>query len=91
MSHDFAVGMFNSCRDVQMPSANERAIALLCGHSADACTPQNWLDYMGNTGNMKTPFTVSSAMMGLGGWVGRGVAVVCVHGTGMGVTEYSMR
>ena len=60
LSHDFAVGMFNSCRDVQMPSANERAISLLCGHTADQCTPQNWLDYMGNTANQQTPFTVNS-------------------------------
>lgn len=84
MSHDFAVGMFNSCRDVQMPSTNERAIALLCGHSADACTPQNWLDYMGNTGNMKTPFTVSSAMMGLGRRGGGWLWYVCM-GQGWGL------
>jgi Niemann-Pick C1 protein len=58
LTSSFAVGMYNSCRDVQMPSANERAIGLLCGHSADECTPQNWLDYMGNIGNQQTPFPV---------------------------------
>lgn len=59
LSSDFAVGMFNSCRDVQMPSANERAIGILCGVSADECTTQAFLDYMGNIGNQQTPFTIN--------------------------------
>ncbi|KAK7091360.1 NPC intracellular cholesterol transporter 1-like [Littorina saxatilis] len=58
VTKNFAGGMFNSCRDVQMPSANERAIGILCGHSADECTPSNWLEYMGNTGNQQTPFQI---------------------------------
>ncbi|XP_076457250.1 NPC intracellular cholesterol transporter 1-like [Babylonia areolata] len=59
LTPSFAVGMFNSCRDVQMPSANERAIGILCGRSADECTPQNWLDYMGSTSNSQTPFQIN--------------------------------
>lgn len=56
--------MFNSCRDVQMPSTNERAIGVLCGHSPDDCTPQNWLDFMGSTANGQTPFTVMDIYLG---------------------------
>ncbi|XP_046362428.2 NPC intracellular cholesterol transporter 1-like [Haliotis rufescens] len=59
VSPSFANGMFNSCKNVQMPSANERALGILCGHSADQCTPQNWLDYMGGTANGQTPFQIN--------------------------------
>ncbi|KAK7091358.1 NPC intracellular cholesterol transporter 1-like [Littorina saxatilis] len=62
VTDDFAVGMFNSCATVRLPiwpSAKEPAIGILCGHSADECTPKNWLDYMGNTGNQQTPFQIN--------------------------------
>lgn len=59
MSWDFAQGMFNSCRDVQMPSANMPAIGLLCGHSVEECNATNWLQYMGNTDNGQTPFPIN--------------------------------
>ncbi|KAL8568619.1 hypothetical protein ACOMHN_032275 [Nucella lapillus] len=59
LSPEFAVGMYNSCQDVQMPSANMRAIGLLCGGSADDCSAQKWLDYMGNTDNAQTPFKIN--------------------------------
>lgn len=59
VSPSFANGMFNSCKNVQMPSANERALGILCGKTADQCTPQNWLDYMGGTANGQTPFQIN--------------------------------
>ncbi|XP_041362124.1 NPC intracellular cholesterol transporter 1-like [Gigantopelta aegis] len=59
ISSDFGVGMFNSCRHVQMPSANVAAISALCGKTAAQCTPQNWLDYMGSTSNGQTPFQIN--------------------------------
>ncbi|KAK7485656.1 hypothetical protein BaRGS_00023105, partial [Batillaria attramentaria] len=59
LTKDFAFGMFNSCRDVQMPSANMPAIGILCGHSVAECNATNWLDYMGDTGNGQTPFAIN--------------------------------
>ena len=59
ISEDFGVGMFNSCTNVQMPSGNDRAIGILCGKTAEQCTPQNWLDYMGSTSNQQTPFQIN--------------------------------
>ncbi|KAH9496657.1 NPC intracellular cholesterol transporter 1 [Bulinus truncatus] len=55
---DSAYGMFNSCRNVQMPSSNEPAMSLLCGEDADTCTPQKWLDYMGTIQNGQAPFDI---------------------------------
>ena len=56
ISTDFADGMYKSCKDVQMPSGNMRAMSVLCGRKD--CSPQHWLDYMGNTSNRQTPFMI---------------------------------
>jgi len=59
VSEDFGVGMFNSCRDVQNPSSGKHALDMLCGKDTSKCTPQNWLDFMGNrTLNPVVPFTI---------------------------------
>ncbi|XP_014671741.1 PREDICTED: LOW QUALITY PROTEIN: Niemann-Pick C1 protein-like [Priapulus caudatus] len=54
----YADGMYASCKDVQYPGNNQKAIALFCGRSADECTPQGWLSYMGDKNNGKTPFQI---------------------------------
>ena len=59
LTNEFANGMFNSCSNVQMPSANEKALSLLCGRDADECTPANWLEYMGSTSNGQAPFQIN--------------------------------
>ena len=56
VSKGFAVGMYNSCQDVQMPSGNMKALSLLCG--GGKCSPQHWLDYMGNISNGQAPFNI---------------------------------
>jgi Niemann-Pick C1 protein len=58
VSEDFSYGMFNSCKDVQMPSANQKALDILCGMPAAQCTPQKWLNFMGDTSNGHTPFKI---------------------------------
>ena len=64
VSTDFAYGMYNSCKDVQMPSNNQRAIGALCGGDAASCTPQSWLDYMGSTAkNPAAPFDIKFYIM----------------------------
>jgi len=60
VSEEFGVGMFNSCRDVQNPSSGKRALDMLCGKGADKCTPENWLQYMGDKSlNPVVPFTIN--------------------------------
>lgn len=56
VTHRFANGMFNSCDQVKMPSVNERALTIFCGHPAKECTIQKWLDFMGDPSNGHTPF-----------------------------------
>ena len=34
ISKDFADGLYESCKDVEMPSNNQKAIGMLCGHDA---------------------------------------------------------
>ena len=55
----FAEGMFNSCKDVQMPTSNNKAISTLCNEKASACTPAKLLKYFGSTAeNPETPFDI---------------------------------
>lgn len=58
VSRDYSDSMFASCSHVQLPSANEKAIAVLCGRPACSCTPQNWFDYMGDPANGHQPYTI---------------------------------
>ncbi|KAL3891662.1 hypothetical protein ACJMK2_003914 [Sinanodonta woodiana] len=58
LTKSFAYGMYESCKDVQMPSANDKAISVFCGTKASDCTPQKWLDYNGATSNGKAPFPI---------------------------------
>ena len=59
VSEQFGVGMFNSCRDVQNPSSGKHALDMLCGKDASKCTPQNWLQFMGDKKlNPMVPFTI---------------------------------
>ncbi|XP_069106918.1 NPC intracellular cholesterol transporter 1-like, partial [Argopecten irradians] len=58
ISKDFAFGMYNSCKNVEMPSTNELALNMFCGRTADKCTPYNWLQYMGDPSNGHTPFEI---------------------------------
>jgi predicted metal-binding transcription factor (methanogenesis marker protein 9) len=45
-----------------MPSVNERALTIFCGHPAKECTIQKWLDFMGDTSNEHTPFMTNYTM-----------------------------
>ena len=51
--------MYNSCKDIQMPSANEKALSVFCGRPAEQCTAELWLSYMGSTANGHTPFDIN--------------------------------
>uniref|UniRef100_A0A7N8YD74 Niemann-Pick disease, type C1 n=1 Tax=Mastacembelus armatus TaxID=205130 RepID=A0A7N8YD74_9TELE len=54
----FANGMYNACKDVQAPSSNMKALALLCGDKLDKCNATNWIEFMFNTNNEQTPFPI---------------------------------
>lgn len=56
---EFADAMFDSCKGVQMPSANERALSVFCGRPASQCNVSNWLTYMGDPTNGHTPFKIN--------------------------------
>jgi len=60
VSDDFADGLFDSCIKVQNPSSGKRALDMMCGPDGAAkCTPQKWLDYMGNPTTPLVPFEIA--------------------------------
>ena len=58
VSPTFKQGLFDSCKDVTFPGNNEKVLNLLCGTSAEKCTAQKLLRYMGNTMNGFAPFDI---------------------------------
>jgi len=50
----FKQGLFDSCKDVR----NGKVLSLLCGTSAEKCTAEKLLRYMGNTDNGFAPFNI---------------------------------
>ncbi|XP_033115391.1 NPC intracellular cholesterol transporter 1-like [Anneissia japonica] len=60
MTREYADGTFDSCKNVQFPSANIRVIDLMCdGVPADQCTPEIWLGYLGTIDNGYAPFQIT--------------------------------
>uniref|UniRef100_A0ABM0LYJ6 Niemann-Pick C1 protein-like n=1 Tax=Saccoglossus kowalevskii TaxID=10224 RepID=A0ABM0LYJ6_SACKO len=60
LSKRFADGTFYSCNEVIYPSTNSPVIGLMCGpYTAEDCTTQRWLDYMGSADNGVTPFQMN--------------------------------
>ncbi|MCJ8745223.1 hypothetical protein PDJAM_G00127900 [Pangasius djambal] len=64
ISQDFANAMYNACKDVEAPSSNVKALSLLCGRDASACTPTNWIQYMFDTNNGQVPFAIDPVFSG---------------------------
>ncbi|KAK7086016.1 NPC intracellular cholesterol transporter 1, partial [Halocaridina rubra] len=55
----FVESVYKSCKDVMMPSANEKALSIMCGAwGAYYCTGQRWFNFMGSTDNGYTPFEI---------------------------------
>lgn len=60
ISTDFGVGTYNSCKDVSLPAANQKAISMTCGDKDPSqCSPKDWLKYMGDPNNPKAPFEIN--------------------------------
>ena len=58
LSPQFKQSLYDSCKDVIFPGNNEKIMNLLCGTTADKCTPQKLLHYLGSTTNGFAPFTI---------------------------------
>ncbi|ROT61660.1 niemann-pick C1 [Penaeus vannamei] len=59
ITNDFINGVYSSCKDVAMPSTNEKAMSLMCGAwGSYYCTGQRWYDFMGSTSNGYSPFQI---------------------------------
>ena len=58
VSPQFKQGLFDSCKDVTFPGNNEKVLSLLCGTTAELCTPDKLLRYMGSPNNGFAPFTL---------------------------------
>ena len=50
--------LYDSCKDVTFPGNNEKVLNLLCGTTAEKCSPQKLLRYMGNQENGFAPFDI---------------------------------
>ncbi|XP_066944874.1 NPC intracellular cholesterol transporter 1-like isoform X2 [Macrobrachium rosenbergii] len=55
----FVDSVYRSCKDVAMPSTNEKALSIMCGPwGAYYCSGQRWFTFMGDIGNQYTPFQI---------------------------------
>lgn len=54
----FKQGLYDSCKDVTFPGGNEKVLNLLCGTTAEKCSAQTLLNYMGSTDNGFAPFDI---------------------------------
>ncbi|XP_076800191.1 NPC1-like intracellular cholesterol transporter 1 [Clavelina lepadiformis] len=65
ISKKMADGLHASCKDVTFPQTNGKAIALVCnGFSGDACTSQQFLNYLGSTNNGVAPVDMDFQQIG---------------------------
>ena len=58
VSPTFKQDLFDSCKDVTFPGNNVKVLTLICGTTAEKCTAQKLLRYMGNTANGHVPFDI---------------------------------
>ncbi|CAG2211111.1 NPC1 [Mytilus edulis] len=59
VSRDYVDGMFNSCANVRTPYSNEKAINRMCVEGTSACTPKNFLKFVGSKSNRLVTYDVS--------------------------------
>lgn len=59
ISRNFSNGMFNSCKDVQMPSSNSKALSTFCGMDVKDCTVEDLYKYIGTEGHPMVPFQIN--------------------------------
>lgn len=59
IADEFVEGLYNSCKNVQFPGSNQRALGMICGIESDKCTIDRWLRFMGDQSiNPLVPFNI---------------------------------
>ena len=58
ISPTFKQGLFDSCKDVNFPGNNGKVLTMICGTTAEKCTPQKLLRSMGNSASGFMPFDI---------------------------------
>ena len=53
----FTTRLFDSCKNVKLPTISTRAIEITCGTQGKDCTPHGWLEFMG--GYDPSPFQIN--------------------------------
>ncbi|XP_072168753.1 NPC intracellular cholesterol transporter 1-like [Diadema setosum] len=67
----FANIAYDSCKNVQFPAANTPVMDVMCGgYLGDDCSPQRWLDFLGDIGNGFIPWSVDFYVVPPGSQVG---------------------
>jgi len=51
VTNRYSNGLFNSCRDVKIDDEQNKLLDILCGTSAELCTPQKFLNFLGSKPN----------------------------------------
>lgn len=54
ISNEYVNTMYDSCKDVQYSSSNQKILDIMCGSQPDGCSPKKFVDYLGN--NPESPF-----------------------------------
>ena len=68
VSEEFNEATYQSCKNVQFPSASDTVMSLLCGRwGSKKCTAKRWFDFMGSITNGYSPFQISYEYGGSGG------------------------
>ena len=62
-NQEFADNMYTSCKDVQFPGSNQKAMDLLCGTNVENCSPQVFLDYLGSKSNGQSPVQLNFVLV----------------------------
>lgn len=61
LTNKYMNGMFDSCKQVQVPASGQLALDIMCGRwGATKCTPHRWFQFMGDyVGNFYVPFQIT--------------------------------
>jgi Niemann-Pick C1 protein len=60
LTWDYALGFFNSCKDVQMPSSNGKSLQTICGNKElKDCKVTDIFKFIGTKGNVGVPFQIN--------------------------------
>ena len=57
---EFTEGIYDSCKDVSVPSGDLKAVQTMCGKAGEYCNAERWFIYMGQEAPTGfAPFTIT--------------------------------